>query len=323
MKTLRTNLEGKINNLPGFKGEALLPVFEAVVNSIQAIEELGDLSKGDIRVQIHRDGQQTIFEDDARPIRGFEITDNGIGFTDANLDSFETSDSVYKLAKGGKGVGRFLWLKAFDRVEIESIYLDGVSSKKRGIVFTRGNGIEPTQAEVTTDTRKTTVKLIAFKEEYRKLPTAFKTTKKIAQRILEHCLSYFIGEGAPKITVVDDSETIVLNELFKAEVRGNMTTEVASLAGHDFEFTHLKLYSTHEHMHNIVLCANRRDVKSVNLSRALSTSTQFEDGERSLHTRYMCRVSFWTNMSICTGWDLTSQKTLLSWAAKVLYRSRQ
>jgi hypothetical protein len=47
MKYLKTNLEGKVRNLPHFKGEALLPVFEAVVNSIQAIEERGNLSGGE------------------------------------------------------------------------------------------------------------------------------------------------------------------------------------------------------------------------------------------------------------------------------------
>jgi hypothetical protein len=37
---LQTDLEGKINNLSHFKQEALLPVFEAIVNSIDAIEDL-------------------------------------------------------------------------------------------------------------------------------------------------------------------------------------------------------------------------------------------------------------------------------------------
>ena len=48
------------------------------------------------------------------------MIDSGIGFTDANFDSFETVDSPYKAPHGGKGLGRFLWLKAFSRVEVES-----------------------------------------------------------------------------------------------------------------------------------------------------------------------------------------------------------
>ncbi len=40
---MKTDLEGKIRNLRHFKSEALLPIFEAIINSIQAIEEAGDL----------------------------------------------------------------------------------------------------------------------------------------------------------------------------------------------------------------------------------------------------------------------------------------
>ena len=37
MKFLKTNLDAKVRNLPHFKGEALLPAFETVANSIEAI----------------------------------------------------------------------------------------------------------------------------------------------------------------------------------------------------------------------------------------------------------------------------------------------
>ena len=36
--------------------------------------------------------------------------------------SFLESDSTYKAKIGGKGVGRFSWLKAFEEVEIQSVY---------------------------------------------------------------------------------------------------------------------------------------------------------------------------------------------------------
>lgn len=107
MKFLKTDLEGKVRNLPHFKSEALLPVFEAVVNSIQAIEERGKISKGTIDVRIVRDAQQTLSEITEPGVTGFVITDNGIGFNDDNFESFQTSESSYKHAIGGKGVGRF------------------------------------------------------------------------------------------------------------------------------------------------------------------------------------------------------------------------
>ncbi len=101
--TLKTSLAGKIRNLRHFKSEALLPVFEAVVNSIQAIEEAGNLSQGVISVKVKRDLRQgnLRFDDDDSlpPITGYEIEDNGIGFNDDNFESFETSDSTYKLVE--------------------------------------------------------------------------------------------------------------------------------------------------------------------------------------------------------------------------------
>ena len=64
--------------------------------------------------------QGNLDDDKPGPIEAFIVTDTGVGFTDTNYDSFQTVDSPYKAAHGGKGLGRFLWLKAFLRVEIES-----------------------------------------------------------------------------------------------------------------------------------------------------------------------------------------------------------
>ena len=280
MKYLKTNLEGKVRHLPHFKSEALLPVFEAVVNSIQAIEESGNLQSGEIEVRIVREAQTTFGDIEIPAIADFLITDNGIGFDDSNFDSFETSDSIHKQAKGGKGVGRFLWLKAFDAVEVDSIYECGGLRKRRQFVFTTADGINEVSHTETTDLRRTTVKLKGFKDEYRKLPSAYKTTAKIAQRILEHCLSYFISGAAPRVTIVDQGEKLVLNEIFDTDIKNNIFEAKLEIEGQQFSLTHIKLYSTHDKMHNIVLCANRRDVKALSLAKALGTSTQFDDADQ-------------------------------------------
>ena len=280
MKYLKTNLEGKVRNLPHFKGEALLPVFEAVVNSIQAIEERGNLSGGEIEVRVVREAQGMLGDMDESGITGFVITDYGIGFDEANYDSFETSDSIHKQALGGKGVGRFLWLKAFESVEIESVYAAKEQRMKRKFAFTTSDGIKEDQHAETTDEVRTVVRLRGFKKEYQRLPSAYKTTAKIAQRIMEHCLSYFISGEAPRVTVLDQDERLVLNEIFDKDIKNNITLETVQLEGHEFSLVHIKLYSTHEKMHNAVLCANRRDVKALSLAKSLGTSSQFDDVDR-------------------------------------------
>lgn len=292
---LKTSLQGKIRNLHHFKSEALIPLFEAVINSIQAIEDIGDLSKGIITIRIKRDLNQTTLGlegDDTLPnITGFEIEDNGIGFTDENLDSFQTADSTYKLGKGGKGIGRFLWLKAFDNVEIKSTFLQ--KDRKladRNISFSIDKGVQEQPVEISkAKQRKTVVHLIGFHEDYRKQPSAYKTSAKIAQRIFEHCLARFISGLAPTIRVIDDSaeRAINLHDLFN-DIKGNITTEQIEVQSKPFTAHHIRLYGTRAQTHQLVYCAHGRDVKRISIGNLLGTSIQFDDeGDKYFYSAYV------------------------------------
>jgi hypothetical protein len=301
---LKTDLEGKINNLPHFKSEALLPVFEAIVNSIHAIEDRKSLTRGEITVRIIREkGVQSTFEEkcddkkEERKIVNFDIEDNGVGFDDKNYESFCTAESTYKMHKGGKGVGRFFWLKAFEKVEIKSVFESEsatnsdkkLEKKERRIRFTKKNGIDELfNGAIDPKTpQKTIVNLSGFKEEYRKQSSAYKTTQKIAQRILEHCLSYYIGNIAPTIIVKDDEETYFLDDEFK-NIQPNITTEPVEISGLEFSISHIKLYQTYNRMHNIVLCADHRDVKAYQIQQYLGTSAQFDDeNEKFIYVAYV------------------------------------
>ncbi len=286
---LKTSIEGKVNNLPSFKNEALLPLFEAVANSVQAIEEKGNIKEGDIHVIIKREAQMKLegMESDNPKIIGFEVCDNGIGFNDTNYESFLTAETTHKLEKGCKGIGRFFWLKAFDRVEIESVYLNGEGRKKRCFTFSKNKGISGLLQEETDYKLLTKVKLVGFKENYRKQQSAYKTTLKIAQRILEHCLSYYINQNVPNIYVVDGEESISLNDLF-SPIKKNITNEEFSISEEVFRISHLKLYSTHSKMHNLVLCANSRGVKTFSMDKALGTSQHFDDNDtRFVYSAYV------------------------------------
>lgn len=93
-----------------------MPVFEAVINSIHSIEEKGNIDQGQITLTIIREPQEELDIDGAScaSILGFKVTDNGCGFNNVNFSSFQTLDSDHKIDKGCRGVGRLLWLKAFD-----------------------------------------------------------------------------------------------------------------------------------------------------------------------------------------------------------------
>src|SRR5689334_8892771 len=106
--TMKTDLAGKIQNTSLPKKKALLPMFEAIVNSIQAIEDAGlEPSQGKIKITLYREN----LLDEKQPVEpGIEsitIQDNGVGLNADNYKSFSTAESRYKKGRGGKGIGRF------------------------------------------------------------------------------------------------------------------------------------------------------------------------------------------------------------------------
>ncbi|MBR3921957.1 MAG: sensor histidine kinase [Kiritimatiellae bacterium] len=290
----RTELVSEINSvvnfIKDFKTEALLPVFEAVVNSIQAIEDrngLGD--NGEIIVVINRDRQGDLFGAEGRrepEIESFEIVDNGIGFTKENFDSFMKVGSKYKIERGGKGVGRFTWLKAFKSVKIDSVYLDKNGVKKgRTIDFSMDFIADKDYVPTGDAPIQTCVKLDGFLKKYKSSPSACRTGKKIAQRITEHCLYYFITNKCPRVSVVDKrpdgkDEKYELGDIYKG-ISDHLKSEPLPILGKNFVLYHLKIYGTNAYnMHKMVLCANGREVETFDLKKDLGLGSQFDDADK-------------------------------------------
>jgi hypothetical protein len=128
---------------------ALLPLFEAIINSIHAIQD-SKRQGGRIAVRVMRNMVQSLLNDAkmkvSRDIKDFGIEDNGIGFTSDNFQSFNTADSQIKQARGAKGVGRFMWLKPFEGVFVESRYAESQTRMHRTFWFklTKEGVVEPT-----------------------------------------------------------------------------------------------------------------------------------------------------------------------------------
>lgn len=130
-----TNLRNRVNKLSLPKTKPLLPLFEVISNSIHAIDERLEKTTfkqpGKITIKVIRNGDESVLSNlpsiDNYPIHSFEVTDNGIGLNNDNYSSFQEFDSEYKIEIGGKGIGRLVCLKAFQSINIESIYLeDGI-----------------------------------------------------------------------------------------------------------------------------------------------------------------------------------------------------
>lgn len=110
----KLNISGIVK---GIKAQTtyLTPIIEAVCNSIDSI---GKRPNGSIDIIAIRDGQKSFNDKEdsvCGSIIGFDVIDNGVGFTDANRDSFDTYLSGHKYESGGKGFGRFMYLKYFKK----------------------------------------------------------------------------------------------------------------------------------------------------------------------------------------------------------------
>lgn len=302
---MTTNLIGRLKNTNLPKTHALFPLFEAVVNSVQACEDMLGTNIRDHCITIHilRDNNYTeqnslIYDpnknlDSLPEIYGFRVTDNGIGFTDENMKSFTELDSNYKEKKGCRGIGRLLWLKAFNRVDIQSdYYAEDGRMFHRNFSFDKEYGIVPPAPEgkerPSLKEAQTVVTLSDFSQKYRQY--APKTINTIAANMLEHCLWYFIREGGvPQITIIDGNESIDLKTIFNNYTLGNIEHEEIKIKDYKFCFTYIKARSTNFSNHEICYCAADRLVKKENITNKIPGLYRKIADDNGLFT-YLCFV---------------------------------
>ena len=144
-------------------------LFEAIVNSIQAGADTININM--VSNSLDYDKKDNV----KKYLDSIYIEDNGEGFTQKNIDAFKEYKTQNKIELGCKGIGRFLYLKTFGMVEIESL------NKK--IIFSINHGVEVNQLDKMTN--KTVVKLLKPKQ---KVIIDYKNLK---SSIFEHLLAYF------------------------------------------------------------------------------------------------------------------------------------
>lgn len=273
MRPYSINLAGRVKNFPLPKNRPLIPLYEAVVNAIHAIEERHtedySFSNGKVTIEILRSAQLALSNTiEVLPIEGFRITDNGIGFNERNMNSFLESDSTYKAEIGGKGVGRFSWLKTFSSVFISSIFKDSDEFYKREFVFSLTNSLVD-DTLVTSDVKDciTIVTLDSYLAEYKnEVPKQIST---IATRIIQHCLVYFLDDKCPEIIIKDENDCIQLNQLFKELFKAEDNTIQFDINGIAFNLLNAKIEDRAFPGNRLYLCANNRLVDSRDLEKLL------------------------------------------------------
>jgi hypothetical protein len=262
---MQIDIKGKINEKKLSYSNALLPLFEAIVNSIHAIEEGSSTVVGIIEIDIVRSKQSKMKFDGngSQPeITDFIITDNGVGFNKANYDSFNFAHSTYKFNKGAKGIGRFTWLRAFQKAEIESMFMeDGVWMLRKFNFEATKDGIEKPTCEPIDGSGKryTIVRLRNMKEEYRRWCNS--TEEGIAIKIIEHCFIYFLNPKCPRILINRSKllRPLVVNDLFTSFTKGQVKKDKVTIRKNSFKLSIVRLYSSKVD-NKIHYCANTREV---------------------------------------------------------------
>jgi hypothetical protein len=234
----------------------------------------GSRDPGRIDVRVHRDAQAELDFGPAgpgrapmKPIIGFTVVDDGVGFTPQNMSSFETLDSDYKADLGCRGVGRLLWLMAFDRVSIRSAFEDE-DGKLQGRQFRFSVDREVEHDGDTNGFARpgAVVSLDGFKKSFQQ--HAPKGVDAIAREVFEHCIWYFLRPGgAPVVTVADDEESLSLADLMDEFVASAMSSSTIEVKGQRFDMLNLRLKATARNsVPRLHWCAASRVVIEENLS---------------------------------------------------------
>ncbi|MFZ6723550.1 ATP-binding protein [Undibacterium sp. Ji49W] len=112
------NIRGLADRLDLAPSRGIMSLFEAISNAIDAIEET-KRGYSNCKITIKLIGSHDLAQqagDDTLTVDGFDVIDNGVGFTDENMQSFGVAYTLSKVKIGGKGVGRFTFLKVFSMV---------------------------------------------------------------------------------------------------------------------------------------------------------------------------------------------------------------
>lgn len=269
MSQINSSLEGRLRNTDLPVTKCLFPVFEAVVNSIYAIDERikqdSEFTNADGRIRVILKRGGNLFGGKAE-ILSITVEDNGIGFTDDNYNSFHELDSMYRVSLGCKGIGRLLWLKAFDSAEIESYYRADGEIKQRHFIFS-ANGITDINPQEnknanSANTLTTIIRLNGVSSKFKE-PLSKYSQEGIAKAIFEHCLWFFLRDGGcPDIRIIDgDAPATNLSEIYDQYLSSENLESVSFQLGEaTFDVLHIRLQKSDKNCNVISYCAENRIV---------------------------------------------------------------
>ncbi|MFD2653015.1 ATP-binding protein [Brucella rhizosphaerae] len=208
MPSLKTNLVKRIDRLPkpANAADAMQPLFEAVSNSIHSTQDR-------FKENVATEGKIIVTLTMARRQAPSKILveDNGVGLDIKNYEAFTTTDTDNKIARGGKGVGRLLWLDCFESISVLSTSIEKsvLKTRKFRFVLSQSDQIQD-YFESKLDNEALNPGLLVTFDGLRDNGYRAKFPGRPAyvfQHFTSHFLPTFIGSRSPRITVHCGDET--------------------------------------------------------------------------------------------------------------------
>jgi len=231
---------------------------EAITNSMQA---------NATEIEIHFDTIDVSLLQDVKQVKNITIIDNGDGFTDKNIDSFNHYMSDYKQELGCKGIGRFTYLTICDKVEVESYKNDS------NIHFNFSVDIDSISPEKSQKNQLIKMTKITFQDIKDKQVTS--TLNKEIKEIINHFLSTFkfmVDDGKNLFIklYLDDTyiTTIEAKEHGTGFVDEIFSIKVGTSHSEDFTISYKKKGSSIKGFY----CADKRSVKRDSLGIKFRTA---------------------------------------------------
>lgn len=271
MAKLEVNLSGRVKNLNISPNHSKVPLFEALSNSLQAINEKNSNEKR-ITIKIIRDQEEITSEKDEKrrfaPITGFIVEDNGIGLNDVNFNSFLTTDSNYKEKLGGKGVGRLTYLACFEKAEFNSTFEENGKYYSRRFIFDNSNDIDDTMFIQSSDCcTGTMLKLHPYKDKFADyLPD---TVEELSKEIISNFLLDFLHEDCPSVQMIDGQKNLNLNDIANKMVFEKSEYSSFNLGDETFTMRHVLVNSELYKCNELAFFAHGRAAKKMNLEKLI------------------------------------------------------
>ncbi|MFY0612902.1 MAG: ATP-binding protein [Hyphomicrobiaceae bacterium] len=290
------------------KSVPLLPVFEAVHNSLDAISERGD--PGEITITVTRQPGQT--DGSKGDPFSIEIKDNGVGLNANNARSFNELFSPWKKVRGGKGRGRFTYLKVFEKIDIVSIYEDDGRHYRKHFDFGYDFRGIPEAGSETEEPIGTTVTLSQMRSDYAR--NVKKDSGLLARDFITHFMPILLADDTLKMVLKDpDSED--LTRLIRTELLIDGNVDEFSIGSCDFKINHVRLRPNRGLHHRLVLSAAGREVDGTALEREIPVLTSEPLGSDPefvafgiVQGEYLDRIADPTRLGFKEDWQRSSDE---------------